>query len=154
MTDKLKTLEISKCKDIGRTCACYNLRRAARATTRLYEDYLRPIGLKATQFSILMAAHLRSPIALTKLADLTVTERTTLTRNLNILEKKGFLKIETGRDRRERLVTITEQGRETLRVAIPLWEEAQKHIEKGLGKNRMGSFLKDLSQVTSLARGS
>jgi DNA-binding MarR family transcriptional regulator len=154
MTDRLKTLESAKCKEIGRSCACYNLRRAARAITRLYDDFLRPSGLRATQYSMLMAAHLRGPIALTKLAVLTVTERTTLTRNLTLLEKKGFLQIEEGSDRRERHVTITEPGREALFLAIPLWEMAQAHIEKGLGKDRMGSLLRDLSEITSLARTS
>jgi DNA-binding MarR family transcriptional regulator len=95
---------------------------------------------------------LRGPISLTKLAKLTVTERTTLTRNLTILEKKGFILIEPGSDRRQRQVTITEQGLEVLTAAIPLWEKAQAHIEKGLGENRMGSLLKDLSEITALAR--
>jgi DNA-binding MarR family transcriptional regulator len=152
MADELKSLERARCKAIGRSCACYNLRRAARAITRLYDDFLRPSGLRATQYSVLMAAHLRGPITLTRLADLTVTERTTLTRNLNILEKSGFLRIEAGSDRRERQVTITEQGQEALKAAIPLWEMAQTHIEKGLGKDRMEGFLKDLSEITSLAR--
>ncbi len=89
---------------------------------------------------------------MTKLAEMTVTERTTLTRNLTILEKKGFILIEPGRDRRERQVTITEQGQEVLIAAIPLWEAAQAHIEQGLGENRMGSLLKDLSELTALAR--
>lgn len=152
MTNKLKTLESTRCMEIGRSCVCYNLRKAARSVTRLYEDFLKPAGLKATQFSVLMAAHVRGPITLTRLADLTVTERTTLTRNLTVLEKKGFLNIEAGMDRRERQVSITEQGREVLMSAMPLWEMAQELIEKGLGKDRMGSFLHDISEVTSLAR--
>jgi DNA-binding MarR family transcriptional regulator len=154
MAGKLKNEEIARCEEIGRSCACYNLRRAARAITRLYDDYLRPSGLKATQFTVLMATHLRGPITLTGLADLIITERTTLTRNLNILENKGLLNIEAGKDRRERLVTISEKGRETLKAAIPLWEMAQTRIEKGLGKDQLESFLEDLSEVTSLARSS
>lgn len=152
MADKLKTLESERCMGIGRSCVCYNLRKAARAITRLYEDFLKPTGLRATQFSVLMAAHLRGPITLTRLADLTVTERTTLTRNLTILEKRGFLHIEAGRDRRERQVSITEEGRNVLMAAIPLWEIAQALIEKGFGKDRMGSFLRDISEVISLTR--
>ena len=46
-------LEISRCRDIGRTCACFKVRKAARAVTKLYEEVLRPIGLRATQFSLL-----------------------------------------------------------------------------------------------------
>ena len=154
MTDKLNSLDQTRCVGIGRNCVCYNLRKAARATTRVYEEILKSTGLKATQFSVLMAAHLQGPITLTKLADLTVTERTTLTRNLTILEKKGLLDIEAGKDRRERLVDITENGREVLMAAIPLWETAQALIEKGLGKERMENFLKEMKKVTALARKS
>jgi DNA-binding MarR family transcriptional regulator len=83
---------------------------------------------------------------------MTVTERTTITRNLTILEKKGLIVIEPGKDRRERQVTITELGKEALIAAIPLWEAAQAHIEQGLGGDRMGSLLKDLSEIISLSR--
>jgi DNA-binding MarR family transcriptional regulator len=152
MEDTLETLDNAKCREIGRSCTCYNLRRAARAITRLYDDFLRPSGLRTTQVSLLMSAKLRGPVTLTKLASLTVTERTTLTRNLTILEKNGFIRIEQGSDRRERQVTLTEQGEQALLVAIPLWEKAQAHIEKGLGEDRLGSLLKDLSEIVSRAR--
>ncbi len=151
LEDTLKKLDSAKCRAIGRSCACYNLRRAARAITRLYDDFLRPSGLRTTQYSVLMAAKLRGPATLTKLAELTVTERTTLTRNLTVLERKGFILIEPGSDRRERQVAITEQGQNALMAATPLWETAQAHIEKGLGEDRMGSLLKDLSDLTALA---
>jgi len=95
---------------------------------------------------------LRGPLTLTKLAKATVTERTTLTRNLTILEKMGFILIEPGQDRRERQVSITEQGKRVLMEAIPLWEAAQAHIEQGLGGDRMGSMLKDLSEIIALSR--
>ena len=152
MANKPKMLDPVRCTEIGRSCACYNLRRAARATTRLYDDFLKPSGLRSTQYSMLMVAGLRGPVTLTKLAEMTVTERTTLTRNLTILERKGFILIEPGMDRRERRVTITEQGREALMAAIPLWEAAQAHIEHGLGGDRMGSLLKSLSEIISLSR--
>ncbi len=152
MEDKQATLGLEKCRQIGRSCGCYNLRRAARVITRFYENYLRPSGLKPTQFSVLMAVHARGPIPLTKLADMTVTERSTLTRNLNVLEKKGFMKITEGTDRRERLIEITDIGREVLINALPLWEQAQAHIEKELGKDRMENLLDNLEHITAIAR--
>ena len=142
----------AKCREMGRSCACYNLRRATRAVTRLYDDFLRPSGLRTTQCSTLIAAKLQGPISLTKLAELTVTERTTLTRNLTVLHKKGLIRIETGRDRRQRQVTITEQGEEALIAAIPLWEAAQAHVENGLGNDRMVSLLNHLSEIISLSQ--
>ncbi len=92
---------------------------------------------------------MRGPVTLTKLAEMTVTERTTLTRNLTILEKKGLIVIEPGKDRRERQVSITELGLEVLIAAVPLWEAAQAHIEQGLGGDRMDSLLKGLSEIIS-----
>jgi len=150
MANDTDILDAAKCRQIGRSCACYNLRRAARATTRLYDDFLRPSGLRSTQYSVLVAATLRGPVTVSKLADLTVTERTTLTRNLTVLEKKGLILIESGRDRRERQVAITEKGRQALAAATPLWEAAQAQIENGLGGDRMNSLLKDLSEIISL----
>jgi DNA-binding MarR family transcriptional regulator len=148
MEERSKTLDRVRCREIGRTCACFNLRRAARAVTRLYEEYLKPTGLKATQYSVLMATHVKGPVTLTKLAEITVTERTTLTRNLDVLEKKGYLRIESGMDRRERQVSITDEGRKLLLEALPLWEKAQAHIEGGLGKDRLEVLLTGLSEVT------
>lgn len=153
MAEGLKRLDDTKCREVGRDCACYNLRRAARAVSRFYDDFLRPSGLKTTQYSVLMAARSRGPLALTKLAELTVTERTTLTRNLTILEKKGFILIEPGVDRRERQVSITERGLEALMAAIPFWEEAQAHIENGLGENKMRKLIEGLSELTAMIRG-
>ncbi len=152
MANDSKALFPTRYMEMGRSCACFNLRKAARAVTRLYDDFLRPTGLRSTQYSVLIAAKLSGPVTLTKLAELTVNERTTLTRNLTVLEKKGLVLIEPGMDRREHQVTITEKGQEALTAALPLWEAAQAHIEAGLGVDRMGRMLKDLSEVVSLSR--
>jgi DNA-binding MarR family transcriptional regulator len=152
MENRPEILDIAKCREMGRSCACHNLRRATRAVTRIYDDFLRPSGLRTTQFSTLIATKLRGPVSLTKLAELTVTERTTLTRNLVVLQKKGLVSIEPGQDRRERQVAITRQGEEALAAAIPLWDAAQAHVEKGIGDDRMAGLLEHLSEVISFSR--
>jgi DNA-binding MarR family transcriptional regulator len=144
--------EITKCREIGRTCACYKVRKAARAVTKLYEEVLRPIGLRATQFSLLMATRVMGPVTVVKLAQVTVMDRTTLTRNLQILEKRGLITIKPGEDRRERAVNLTAAGMEVLTKAVPLWEEAQDRVQKGLGEERLHNLLGDLSEMISLAR--
>ena len=83
------------------------VRKAARAVTKLYEEVLRPIGLRATQFSLLMATRVMGPVTVVKLAQVTVMDRTTLTRNLQILEKRGLIAIKPGEDRREREINLT-----------------------------------------------
>jgi DNA-binding MarR family transcriptional regulator len=145
-------LEISRCRDIGRTCACFKVRKAARAVTKLYEEVLRPIGLRATQFSLLMAARVIGPVTVVKLAQITVMDRTTLTRNLQILEKRRLIEIKPGKDRREREVTLTASGMEVLAKAVPLWEQAQDRVRQGLGEERMRNLMNDLSEMISLLR--
>jgi DNA-binding MarR family transcriptional regulator len=147
-----KPLEIAQCKEIGRTCACFKVRKAARAVTKLYEEVLRPIGLRATQFSLLMATRVMGPVTVVKLSQVTVMDRTTLTRNLQVLEKRGLIAINPGEDRREREVTLTASGMEVLVQAIPLWEAAQERVRQGLGEEKMQNLLADLSEMISLAR--
>lgn len=137
---------------IGRRCACYNLRRASRAVSRFYDQALAPSGLRSTQFSILQAAKARGPLTLTALAESIVTERTTLTRNIGLLERDGFIRVDSGQDRRERLISITEQGLAVLETAMPLWDTAQTTMERGLGQERLARLLEDLGAMVSAAK--
>jgi DNA-binding MarR family transcriptional regulator len=151
-SDQKRGLSMEKSKEMGRSCACFNLRKAARAITQLYDEYLRPTGLRATQLTLLIAARGVGPVAISKLAKGAVLDRTTLTRNLKVLEKKGLIRTETGLDRRTREVTLTDLGHKALIKAMPPWVKAQAHVKEGLGEGAMNRFLKYLSDIVSLAR--
>jgi DNA-binding MarR family transcriptional regulator len=151
-SEDFKPLTMEKCKEIGQTCACYKVRKAARAVTKIYEEVLRPIGLRATQFSLLMATRVMGPVTVIKLAKVMVMDRTTLTRNLQILETRGLITIKPGEDRREREINLTAEGMEVLARAVPLWEEAQERVREGLGEERLQNLLGDLSEMVSLTR--
>ena len=147
--------QISKlAEEEARGCACGNIRQAARAVTQLFDEALRPTGLRVTQFGILAATMALGPLTVTKLAERTVTDRTTLTRNLRLLTKKGLIRIQTGNDQRERKVTLTDRGREALAKGYPFWQKAQTHVVKGLGEERWKALREGLSAVVSLTRGS
>ncbi len=94
------------------------------------------------------------PVTVTRLAEETVTDRTTLTRNLKLLEKQGLIRVDAGNDRREREVTLTDLGREALVKALPNWQKAQANVVKGLGEERWKALQEELSAVVSVARGS
>lgn len=138
----------------GPECVCFNIRKAARAVTQLYDDAFRPTGLRATQLSILAVTNRLGPITVTRLAEVTVTDRTTLTRNLKLLEKRGFIRVREGNDRRERQVTLMDRGREALGKAYPFWQKAQTRILKGLGEERWKPLREGLSAIVSLTRES
>ncbi len=136
----------------GQLCACANLRKAVRAVSQLYDDAFRPIGLRATQFGLLGATGMLGPLTINRLAEAIVMDRTTLTRNLRPLEKQGLLQIKSGKDRREREVSITRRGQVVLAKGYPLWKKAQGKVVKGLGQERVSRLLKDLSAVVAVAQ--
>jgi DNA-binding MarR family transcriptional regulator len=133
---------------VGRACLCFNLRRGARSITRFYDRCLAPSGLRANQFSMLMAAKTKGPVTMTGLADIVAAERTTLTRNLGILERQGLIRTESGQDRRERLISITEKGLAALTRARPYWRRAQAAVEGLLGRENATELLRTLSALT------
>jgi DNA-binding MarR family transcriptional regulator len=114
-------------------CFCLASRQAARKITRLYDSYMQGSGVRATQFTILSQLMLRGEMPIGKLAGLLGMERTTLSRNLTLLEGKGWISISAGEDPRARMIEITTQGRSVVRRGFPYWSKAQAHIGKLLG---------------------
>jgi DNA-binding MarR family transcriptional regulator len=133
-------------------CTCFNLRKAARAVTQLYDEFLRPSKLRATQFSLLAAINLHGTATITQLAEATVMDRTTLKRNLELLEREGLVRIRPGEDARVREVSLTQTARDRLAAALPLWEKAQAHVTERLGRARTQRFLSDLSAAVAAAQ--
>jgi DNA-binding MarR family transcriptional regulator len=133
-------------------CVCGSVRKAARAVTKVYDDALRPAGIRITQLGILGVAVRIGPVTVTQLAEATMTDRTTLTRNLKVLEQKDFIRIEAGNDQREREITVTSQGREALSIAYPIWKEVQSKVIKSLGEDRWNILRDGLAAVTSLGK--
>ena len=132
-------------------CVCFNIRKSARAITQLYEDALRPTGLRATQFTLLVATRVMGTATISGLAKHLVMDRTTLTRNMKPLEKQGFIRIVLGKeDRREREVTLTLAGQKILAESLPLWKTVQQSVLEALGQNRVSRLLKDLSAAIEL----
>jgi DNA-binding MarR family transcriptional regulator len=150
----MSTASASPAQDIQAAvlkCTCSNLRKAARAVTQMYDEFLRPSGLRATQFSLLMLVRGRGPIRITDLAEKAVMDRTTLKRNLELLEREGLVRIEPGEDARVREVSVTPAAEARLARALPLWQRAQAHVTGQLGKGRTERLLSDLSAAVATA---
>lgn len=115
---------------------------------QIYDEALRPYGLKATQFTLLNAISLREPIKQTVLAEKMVTDRTTLTRNLASLERQGLVQFQPGSDRRVKEISLTPEGHQRLAEAYPHWKEAQTKTEELLGKHQVHKLLAELNDIT------
>jgi DNA-binding MarR family transcriptional regulator len=116
------------------TCACHRIRMASRAVTRSYDEALRPVGLRATQVSLLAAIALEGAMSIASLARFVGMDRSTLTRNLAPLEKGGLLAVGGEGWRRSRSLDITAKGRARLKRALPLWEAAQRRLKREMGR--------------------
>jgi DNA-binding MarR family transcriptional regulator len=132
-------------------CLCHRTRMAARAVTRLYDEILRSVGLRATQLAVLVAATNENVVSITELAKFMGMDRSTLTRNLTPLEREGLIGVGNEGWRRSRTVAITYKGRARLREALPLWEKAQNIARQKLGSRRWSVIMADLDDLIRVA---
>ena len=154
MSRARKSISDPRVAQAAAACTCAKLRMAARAVTQAYDAALAPSGLRATQFTVLVALGHIGRAPLSRLAEALVMDRTTLSRNLRPLERDGL--IATGLvddDRRVREIRLTAKGRKALEKALPLWEKAQKRMREGLGHKRWQGLSDDLGRTVSLGLG-
>jgi len=130
-------------------CACASLRRAARALTQNYEEALRPVGLRSSQFTLLQALDLTGEITQGDLARVLAMDSTTLTRTLATMARSGWVARRHGKDRREWRFRLTTAGADQLKRAYPHWQRAQTEMRKKLGKSRWEALQQIADEVTS-----
>ena len=117
-------------------CMCASFRRASRALTQVYDDTLRPLGLRVTQFTILQALALTSEISQGELGHLLAMDSTTLTRTLRLMQAQGWIKERPGQDRRERWLRLSPDGQKQLEQATGPWEALQSRLRTRFGAAR------------------
>src|SRR3954453_10839700 len=131
------------------TCLCLHLQRAARAVARRFDEALRPLGLTNGQFSLLMSLNRPEPPTLGAVAALLAMDRTTLTANLKPLERRGLVEVRIdGADRRSRRLILTQDGRDLLKTALPVWQSQHGVIEKLLAGNDADSLRSELRALS------
>jgi len=137
--------------DVTTACVCGRLRRASRALTQLYDDLMAPCGLRVTQFSLLRTlARSGTSLRISELANLTLIDRTALSRNLDPLSAQGLVEIVPGDDARTREVRLTRAGRSALAKAMPLWQRAQVEVAQRIGDRKIDALVGLLADVEQL----
>ena len=131
-------------------CLCAAARKAARVLTRNYDAHLKPSGLLVTQFSMLMNIARRPGMTVSGLAKLLMMDQTTVTRNLVLLEKRGYIRTEQeADDQRIKRVFISDSGRAKLDQAKPLWAAAQKEMEDKVGRQGLIDLLGSIERLVN-----
>ncbi|MGA8620509.1 MAG: MarR family winged helix-turn-helix transcriptional regulator [Candidatus Sulfotelmatobacter sp.] len=131
------------------SCLCASLRRASRVLTQHYDEALRPLGLRATQFTILQALSLVGEVSQGKLGEILAMDSTTLTRTLEIMCSHGWIVKRPGKDRRERRLRLSKYGEAQLNRALSSWQAVQKRLRNQLGNGRWDNLMNLVNEVTS-----
>ena len=131
-------------------CQCTNMRRASRATTQFYDELLEPSGLKVTQYSLMNHLKRLGPLTMNELSKAIRLERTTLVRNLKLLETIGLVSINAEKTPKGRLVHLTEKGLKSLERAFPYWNQAQQYLKELLTEEEIRIFMRVLQKLESI----
>ena len=132
--------------DTSSPCTCFQLRRATRRVSQLYDRHLAAADLSLNAYSILRRSSQPRPLG--ELADALGMDRTTLTRNLKPLLEAGLLSSTPGADSRQRQLLITAAGKRRLQKAFPLWQQAQQEVENVFGSARIADLNQQLEALT------
>src|SRR5712692_2185807 len=132
-------------------CVCSTLRMVSRAVTQLYDDVLRPSGLRVTQFSILATIARLGEANLRQLEDMLAIDQTTLTRSLNLLERDGVIERVPHPDGRIKAMKLTSKGRKALEAARLLWSQVQDKVLRELGTKAWADARRRLAHLLRVA---
>jgi DNA-binding MarR family transcriptional regulator len=132
-------------------CLCASVRRAARVMSQLYDDSIRPTGVRGAQFTLLQALSGAGPLTQRDLGQALAIDATTLSRTLRTVEAAGWITRVPGADRRERRLAVTDSGIERLAASQAVWKDLQDRLRQQLGDDRWADLMAACDAVTGMA---
>ena len=120
---------------IARSCIAVRLRLLNRVVTNLYDDALRPLGLRASQLNILVVTAKLGLARPAQVCEILQLDASTLSRNLERMRAQGWLEAVHDEDGRAQPFRLTPRGKRLIDKAFPAWEEGQRRAEELLGKD-------------------
>lgn len=126
-----------------------NARMAARAVSRRYDRKLKPFGITAAQFGIMGALAHHGGDSVTEISERLAMDRTTASRNLDLLIRKGLAETMAAERGNVRACRLTNKGRALVKKLGPKWREAQKELRATLPEADLN---KTLDMLKALAR--
>jgi DNA-binding MarR family transcriptional regulator len=115
-------------------CYCSLMRAATRRLGATYDAALAPLGINIAQYALMSLIQQHQPVSLTELGRMTELDRSTVGRNVRVLERIGLAKPCRGEvDQREAVASLTKRGRQVLDEATPIWESCQSDLASRLG---------------------
>jgi DNA-binding MarR family transcriptional regulator len=136
----------------GLPCACAAARQAARVLTQFYDSRLRNSGLESPQFAVLMTLGEAGPCSQVELGRRFALDKTTVSRNLKLLERNGWIAPSEAGDKRLRMFALTGAGRKRLAAAKPEWKKAQEQLRAGMTAEQWEAMFQAFRDITQAIR--
>lgn len=126
---------INFAKILGQECVAMRIRLISRAISRIYDDALRPHGLKGSQLSILALVSVLRRAEPSEVCRILQLDASTFSRNVTRMRSNGWLEASSTDDRRAHRLGVTAKGNQLLVEAFPSWRRAQEKAMSLLGKD-------------------
>ncbi len=143
-------LDTAALRELAQACTCTHIRKAARVITQFYDTFLQPSGLRMTQFIVLVVVALSEQETVMQVAEKLAMDRSALARSLKSLQEQGLLTVEPGRDRRTRVIWLTQEGRQALTQTLPSWRQAQEQLVIHFGEQQARLLRASLKSIEEL----
>jgi DNA-binding MarR family transcriptional regulator len=127
-------------KKVERECVGFRVRKLNRMVTAIYDGALASVGLKTSQFSVLVAVANRDQARPSQLTKLLQMDESTLSRNVERMCARGWLRLERDDDRRSHLIEVTDKGKALIRKCLPAWQQAQEEVTQRLGADSVSAL--------------
>ncbi len=137
-------------KDEFDLCLVLNTRMAARAITRKADERLRPYEVTAAQFNILGKLQVRQNRSISDMADDIAMDRTTLSRNLSLLEQKGLVRATHAKAGGARHYEVTEEGKRRFEAVVPIWRQTIAELRTQLTEPDYMTIISGLRAIARL----
>jgi DNA-binding MarR family transcriptional regulator len=136
-------------KMIEQQCVGGSVRKLNRMVTAIYDGAFAHLGLKSSQFGVLVSVSNRGrarPAELTKLLQM---DESTISRNVERMCARGWLRLKRDQDRRSHLIEVTDKGKALLRKCVPAWKQAQEEVSNHLGADNVAAFRSALRKLSA-----
>ena len=133
--------------EIAGTCLHMRVRLLSRVLSKLYDDALRPFGVKSSQFNILVAAGVIGQVSPRQLSRRLHLDLSTVSRNVERLRAAGWLEAMQADDGRARPFRLTEAGTALIEAALPAWRAAQQEAARLLGHAQRDALFQAVESI-------
>ena len=137
-------------REIRDNCVASNLGRANRIVGRIYEDAFRDVGISSPRFAHLVALAISPGSTSSEIAEVLGADRSTISRNTDVLVKRDLIRVTPGEDRRVRTYFLTERGNQTVQSCVPRWKAAQRTALKEIGRAQWRDIRRRLRRLRRL----